>query len=307
MTGATLFAGLLAGLALAGQQPAPPFPPGASPPSPPPDPAVWWAPEVPKPPPEQDPLQGRRMARGETPTPVDNGVDPLLYRLWGLQPLQTQLVKRGELILEVWARPSLGVRQAVIRITVRRDGRAFVQARAGLGCCTPEIGRRVDIDAELAPEQIAPLKALVGNPLWSQPRAVIVDYGGGSVSPVCLDGVSWDVTLLVPGQARHLRRACDDTEVGSIAPVLAAALAAAAGRDPRFDAMFARGADFSRQQRAYDALIASGGRLKPGESNRPQPPAVAPPPEEEDVREPASASPPGPTNALPPPRPPSAG
>ncbi|WP_236627746.1 hypothetical protein [Caulobacter sp. B11] len=62
-------------------------------------------------------------------------VDPLLYRLWGLQPLQAQLVRRGELILEVWARPARGVRQAVVRVTVRRDGRAFVQARAGLGCC----------------------------------------------------------------------------------------------------------------------------------------------------------------------------
>ena len=282
MTGASIFAGFMAGLALAGQQPAPA--PSAQAPPPEPDPAVWWAPEIPKPPPEQDPLQGRRLARGEQLTPIDNGVDPLLYRLWGLQPLQTQLVKRGELILEVWARPALGVRQAVIRVTVRRDGRAFVQARAGLGCCAPEIARRVDIDAELAPQQVAPLKALVGAALWSQPRSVVVDYGGGAVAPVCLDGISWDVNLLVPSQARHLRRACDDAEVGSIAPALAAALTAASGRDPRFDAVFARGGDFSRQQRAYDALIASGGRLKPGDSNRPQPPAAPPPPEEEDAR-----------------------
>ena len=299
MTGATLFAGLLAGFALAGQQPAPPIVPA------PPGPAVWWAPEIPKPPPEQDPFQGRRLRPGETLVPIDNGVDPLLYRLWGLHPLQAQLIKRGELVLEVWARPALGVRQAVVRVTVRRDGRAFVQARAGLGCCTPEITRRVDIDAELAPEQIAPLKALVGNTLWSQPRSVIVDYGGGAVEPVCVDGVSWDVTLLVPGQARHLRRACDDAEVGSIAPALAAALSAASGRDARFDAVFARGGDFSRQQRAYEALIASGGRLKPGMSNRPQPPAVPVPaddvaPREEGVRDPS-----GPANALPPVSPPS--
>ncbi|WP_426013429.1 hypothetical protein [Caulobacter sp. DWR2-3-1b2] len=266
MTGATLLAGLLAGFALAGQQPAPQT-------VLPTDPAVWWAPEIPRVPSEQDPLQNRRLARNEKLVPIDNGVDPLLYRLWGLQPLQAQLIKRGELILEVWARPALGVRQAIVRVTVRRDGRAFVQARAGLGCCTPEISRRVDIDAELAPQQIAALKALVGAPLWSQPRSVIVDYGGGAIAPVCLDGISWDVTLLVPGQARHLRRACDDTEVGSIAPVLTAALSAATGHDSRFDVMFARGGDFSRQQRAYDALIASGGRLK-GESSRTQPPAV---------------------------------
>jgi hypothetical protein len=286
MTGAMLLAGLLTGLTLAGQQPAPQV---APPPTP--DPAVWWSPEIPKPPPEQDPFQGRRLARGELLTPIDNGMDPLLYRLWGLQPLQSQLIKRGELVLEVWARPATGVRQAVVRVTVRRDGRAFVQARAGLGCCTPEIGRRVDIDAELAPEQVAPLKALVGDPLWSQPRSVTVDYGAGAVEPVCLDGVSWDVTLLVPGQARHLRRACDDAEVGSIAPVLAAALSAASGRDARFDAVFARGADFSRQQAAYDSLVASGGRLKPATNSRAQPPA-APAPAEDEPPPAASVTPP---------------
>jgi hypothetical protein len=285
MTGAMLLAGLLMGLPLAGQQPAPQAAP------PPPDPVVWWAPEIPKPPPEQDPFQGRRLRPGETLVPIDNGVDPLLYRLWGLQPLQSQLIKPGELVLEVWARPATGVRQAVVRVTVRRDGRAFVQARAGLGCCTPEIGRRVDIDAELATQQIAPLKALVGAPLWSQPRSVIVDYGGGAVEPVCLEGVSWDVTLLVPGQARHLRRACDDAEVGSIAPALAAALSAASGRDARFDAMFARGGDFSRQQKAYDSLIASGGRLKAGTNSRPQPPAVPTPAEDEPPESPAPAPP----------------
>jgi len=290
MMGASLIAGLVAslalgGLALAGQQPAP-----ATLVPPPPDPAVWWAPEIPKPPPEQDPFQGRRLRPGETLTPIDNGVDPLLYRLWGLQPLQSQLIKPGEMVLEVWARPATGVRQAVVRVTVRRDGRAFVQARAGLGCCTPEIARRVDIDAELATQQIAPLKALVGDPLWGQPRSVTIDYGGGAVEAVCLDGVSWDITLLVPGQARHLRRACDDAEVGSIAPALAAALSAAAGRDARFDAMFARGGDFSRQRRAYEALIASGGRLKPAANSRAQPPAVPAPPEEPES--PAPVTPP---------------
>ena len=274
MPGASLIAGLVAGVALAGQQPAP----ATSPPTL--DPAQWWSPAVPKPSPAEDPFQGRRLRPGETLVPIDNGVEPLLYRLWGLQPLQSQLIKRGELVLEVWARPAAGVRQAVIRVTVRRDGRAFVQARAGLGCCTPEIGRRVDIDAELSPQQIAPLKALADDPLWNQPRGVTIDYGGGAVEAVCLDGVSWDVTLLVAGRARHLRRACDDAEVGSIAPVLAAALTAAAGRDGRFDILFARGADFSRQRQAYDALIASGGRLKPAAGSRAQPPAVPTLPED---------------------------
>lgn len=260
-------AGLIAGLALAVQQ-------GPPPPAPYPDPAAWWSPEVPRPPSELEPLYNRRLGRNEQPIPVDNGVEPLLYRLWGLPPLQSQVLKRGELILEVWARPARGVRQAVIRVTLRRDGRAFVQARAGLGCCTPEIGRRVDINAELAEPQIAPLKALSADPAWNQPRSVIVDYGGGAVSALCVDGVSWDVTLLVPGQARHLRRACDDAEVGSVAGILSAALGAAAGRDPRFDAVLPRGADFSRQASAYRSLVQSGGRLIPGESNRPQPPAV---------------------------------
>jgi len=286
MTGAMLLAGLLMGLPLTGQQSTPPAAPAS-----PPDPVVWWSPEIPKPPPEQDPFQGRRLRKGEQLVPIDNGVDPLLYRLWGLHPLQSQLIKPGELVLEVWARPATGVRQAVVRVTVRRDGRAFVQARAGLGCCTPEIGRRVDIDAELATQQIAPLKALVGAPMWGQPRSVVVDYGGGAVEPVCLEGVSWDVTLLVPGQARHLRRACDDAEVGSIAPALTAALSAASGRDARFDAVFARGGDFSRQQQAYDSLIASGGRLKPGTNTRPQPPAVPAPAEDEPPESPAPSPP----------------
>lgn len=256
-------AGLIAGLALAVQQ-APP----------PPDPATWWSPEVPRPTAEQEPLYGRRLGRGEPSIPIDNGVEPLLYRLWGLQPLQSQILKRGELILEVWARPAGGVRQAVVRVTLRRDGRAFVQARAGLGCCTPEIGRRVDIDAELGEPQIAPLKTLTVDPAWSQPRSVIVDYGGGAVSALCVDGTSWDVTLVVPGQARHLRRACDDAEVGSIAGVLSAAIGAAAGRDPRFDAVLPRGGDFSQQAAAYEALRQSGGRLIRSEADRPQPPTV---------------------------------
>ncbi|HJV43790.1 hypothetical protein [Caulobacter sp.] len=267
--------GLIAGLALvvfqgAAVQQAPP---------PTPDPADWWSPEVPRPPPELEPLYNRRLGKTEQPIPIDNGVEPLLYRLWGLQPLQNQILRKGELVLEVWARPARGVRQAVVRLTLRRDGRAFVQARAGLGCCTPEIGRRVDINAELGEPLIQALKAVPAAPAWSQPRAVIVDYGGGAVSALCVDGVSWDVTLLTPGQARHLRRACDDAEVGSIASILATAVGAAVGRDPRFDAVLPRGADFSRQQRAYDDLLAAGGTLRPAERNRPQPPTVSPPDE----------------------------
>ncbi len=270
--------GLIAGLALASAQQAAPVP----------DPTAWWSPEIPRPPAESEPLYNRRLGRNDQPIPIDNGVEPLLYRLWGLQPLQSQVLKRGELIQEVWARPARGVRQVVVRVTLRRDGRAFVQARAGLGCCTPEIGRRVDIDAELAEAQIAPLKALPADPAWSQPRAVIVDYGGGAVPALCVDGVSWDATLVVPGQARHLRRACDDAEVGSIAPILSAALGAAVGRDPRFDAVLPRGADFSRQASAYLSLLEAGGRLRAGDSNRPQPDIVPIAPDEEEATPPPS-------------------
>lgn len=270
--------GLIAGLALAVQQ------------SPSPDPSTWWAPEVPRPSSELEPLYNRRLGRNEQPTPIDNGVEPLLYRLWGLQPLQSQIVRKGELILEAWTRPAGGVRQAVVRVTLRRDGRAFVQARAGLGCCTPEIGRRVDINAELDGARVASLKALPADPAWSQPRSVVVDYGNGAVSALCVDGVSWDVTLLTPGQARHLRRACDDAEIGSIARILSTAIGAASGRDARFDAMFPRGGDFSRQGQAYEALIASGGRLKAAAGDRAQPAAVSPPAEDE----PEAANPPQP-------------
>lgn len=240
------------GLAIAQQTPAP-------------DPAAWWSHKAPLPAPALDPLAGRRLPKDARPALVDNGVDPLLYRLWGLQPLQSQILRRGEMIVEAWARPSGGVRQTVIRITLRDDGRGFVQARAGLGCCTPEIGRRIDVNAELQSAALPYLKPLASAVAWSQPRAVTVDYGGDTVSAVCVDGVSWDVTLVIQDQARHLRRACDDAEIGSIAPILAPLVSAALGHDPRLDVALPSGADFSRQSAAYAALIKSGGRLKDGE------------------------------------------
>jgi len=40
------------------------------------------------------------------------------------------------------------------------------------------------------------------------------------------------------------------------------------------------GADFSAARRAYQGLIADGGRLKPAPNARPQPPAFDPPPAE---------------------------
>ena len=100
--------GLIVGLALAAAPQAPsPLDPNL--PSPAPDPVAWWSPETARPSSEVDPLYGRRLGRREEPIPIANGVEPLLYRLWGLQPLQNQLVRRGEMVLEVWARPSRGV------------------------------------------------------------------------------------------------------------------------------------------------------------------------------------------------------
>ncbi len=236
-----------------------------------PDPSLWWADKWPGPAEAADPLGGRRPARGESPLPVDNGVDPLMYRLWGLQPLQSQLVRRGEAVLEVWARPAKGVRQAVIRITLRRDGKAFVQARAGLGCCEPQIARRIAFDTELPAEKVAGLRAVVESPLWNAPRFVEAQEPDGSALSLCVDGVSWDLTLATAGRTRHLRRACLDEETGQVAPALQAALGAALGLEPRFDVVFPRGADFSGPAKTYEDFVKRGGTLRPATHDRAQP------------------------------------
>jgi hypothetical protein len=260
-------------------EPLPPPPPSAEgAPAPPPyDPAPWWSTPLVKPLVQQDPLWGRRPRRGENPPRIDVGVEPSLYRLWGLQPLQSRILRRNEMILEIWRRPAKDLRQVVIRVTVRGDGRAFVNARAGLLCCEPPISRRVDIDAELPDPAASMLLQLRTAPLWDAPSAVEVDYGGGAVSALCIDGVSWDVILVTPDRARRLRRACHDPEVGQIADAVAPALAAALGRDPRFDMIFPKGSDLSAERAAYAALLAGGGRLKPP-AGSPQPQDAPPPP-----------------------------
>ena len=80
-------------------------------PSSPPDPKSWWEGKWPKPPEAADPLGGRRIPRGQRLAPIDNGIDPSTYRLWGLMPLQWQVLYPGEMILEVWVRPATSVRQ----------------------------------------------------------------------------------------------------------------------------------------------------------------------------------------------------
>src|SRR5207249_2695826 len=99
---------------------APAGPPPGTPPSeaeiwpfPPPDPQSWWDDKRPKAPEAADPLGGRRVPRGRRLPAIDNGVDAATYRLWGLMPLQWQVLREGEMILEVWVRPSRNVRQSI--------------------------------------------------------------------------------------------------------------------------------------------------------------------------------------------------
>ena len=194
-----------------------------------------------------------------------NGVDASLYRLWGLPPLQTQVVRRGEAVFETWYRPTNSARQAVVRVTLRNDGRTFVQARAGRGCCAPEIARRVDIDLELPGEAREAFRRLKDDPLWRQPRHVVVTEGGDVVTSVCVDGASYDLSLVDDRRAVHLRRSCDPAEIGSIAPAARAMIGAALGRDARFDVLFAKEA-FDQYQQAYQQLTAAGGSLAAADS-----------------------------------------
>ena len=265
--------------------PEPAAPPGAAAPgapAPPPyDAAAWWSTPLVKPVVQVDPLYGRRLRRNEKPARIDAGVEPSLYRLWGLQPLQSRILRRNEMILEIWRRPTRDLRQVVIRLTVRGDGRAFVNARAGLLCCEPAVARRVDIDAELPDPAASTLLTLRDDPMWESPRTVEVDYGGGMVTGVCVDGVSWEVILATSDKVRQLRRACDDPELGQVANAVSPALAAVLGRDPRIDLIFPKGAGLDAERAAYAALIAGGGRLKPS-TGAPTPPETSPPPAEVD-------------------------
>ena len=254
-------------------------PPPAATPAPPPDPNAWWTDKLPAPAEAADPLGGRRMGRRERMIPVDSGVDPSTYRLWGLTPLQWQLVRGDEAIVEVWVRPARSVRQSVVRITLRRDGKALVQARAGLACCAPAIARRVAFDTELAASQVPALKALKASPLWTAPRDVQVIEGPDIAEGVCIDGTAYDLTLVVAGRARSVRRACDSAAVGQAADVLEPVLRAALGHDPRFDVIYPGGFELAKARVAYRDLLAHGGALKADRKARSQPPGVEPAPD----------------------------
>jgi hypothetical protein len=253
-------------------------PPGATPPPAPgaldapwpsPDPKSWWDEPRLKIPEAADPLGGRKAPKGAPVVTV--GADLLLYRLWGLPPLQTQVLRPGEMILELWVRPTTSIRQSIVRVVVRRDGEAFVQARAGLACCTPEIGRRVGFDAPLEAGQAQRFLRLKADPLWDAPRDVRVVEAEGSSDSLCVNGVAYDLVLVTPERVRAVRRACDSEEIGQAADVLEAMLGAALGHEPRFDVVFPSGADFAAPRRAYRRLVESGGALKPAADARPQP------------------------------------
>lgn len=249
---------------------------------PPPDPQAWWTDKWLAKPEAMNPLGKRRLMRGERPPgmTIDNGVPPLLYRLWMLPPLQEQLVRRGEAVVEMWARPAETVRQAIVRVTLRSDGRAFVQGRAGYGCCEPEISRLVMFDQELPPDRAAAVQAIVQDPLWGQPRFAEIVEDGATLDPLCVNGVSYDVSLVVPGGGRSLHRACSGEQVGSIQPVLTALLSAALGYEPRFDVVFPRGAGFEQARQEYQGLLSRGGQLQTAPNTPEQVTLVPEPPPE---------------------------
>lgn len=257
-------------------------------PAPPPD--TWWTDKRLKPAEAADPLGGRRIRRGERLPRPDNGVDPSTYRLWGLMPLQWQLVRGDELILEVWTRPASSVRQTVTRVVVR-GGSAFVQARAGLACCEAGIGRRIGFDAELPEGAAERLRALARRPAWRSPRDVRVQEAG-SVDALCVEGTAYDLTLVTAGGSVTLHRACDPAEVGEVGDILEGVLSAALGHDPRFDVIFGGRASFERETAAHRDLLASGGRLRANPDARPAPaPGAEPAPAAETDPGPDEPSP----------------
>jgi hypothetical protein len=263
-------------------------------PYPPPDPKTWWDDKRPKPTEAADPLGGRRIRSVEQLVKPDNGVDASTYRLWGLPPLQWQLVRGDEMILEVWTRPSNSVRQTVTRVTVRSDGDVFVQGRAGLACCEAGIGRRIGFDRKLPAGSADRFEALKAAPLWRAPRDVRVAESGAAEA-LCLEGTAYDVTLVTAGRATTVHRACDPAEVGEAADVLEAVLGAALGADPRFDVLFPGGASFAAARAANRDLVAGGGRLKPNpDARRPAPGREGAPAAEAGAVTPAAPPPPGP-------------
>jgi hypothetical protein len=182
------------------------------------------------------------------------------------------------MILEVWVRPSRNVRQAITRITVRDDGRAFVQGRVGYACCEAGIGRRVGFDAELPAGAAQTFLALRSDPIWASPREVQAVHDKSTTETICVSGVGYDLTLLTAQGARSLHRECDDVAVGQAANALEPALRAALGHEPRFDVMFHNRIDFALERQAYQEFASGGGVLKASPNSRSRPPGAEPEP-----------------------------
>lgn len=233
-------------------------------PYPPPDPAEWWSADWPPPPEAADPLGDRRLPRSG-PLDVKTPIDPTLYRLWRLPPLQAQVVRRGEAIFEVWRRPASSVQQTVFRVTLRRDGDLFIQGRAGRACCEPQIARLVGFDAPLAGDLADRFRALAAESAWASPRDAVAQEATASVGSICLDGTAYDLVLLTEDGSYALRRDCEDAEIGQVADILEAVIAAGLGHEPRIDVLFPDGADFSRERAAHARLVNSGGYIKPAD------------------------------------------
>lgn len=260
-------------------KPAPPSGEEAIWPFPEPDPKSWWDESRPDAAEAADPLGGRRLPRSQRLPVIDNGVDAATYRLWGLMPLQWQVMRGDEMIVEVWVRPARNVRQSIARVIVRGDGRAFVSGRAGYACCDAGIGRRIGFDAELPAGSAQTFLALRSLPLWTSPREVETVRNATTTDTVCVSGVGYDLTLLTAAGARSLHRACDDVAVGQVADVLEPVLRAALGHDPRFDVLFHGRADFSLDRQAYQDFTAGGGVLKASPNARARPPGNEPAPQ----------------------------
>jgi hypothetical protein len=247
----------------------------------PPDPSAWWTEKWPKPAETADPLGGRRVPRGQRLPAIEAGVDASTYRLWGLMPLQWEVLKGGESIVEVWVRPANSVRQSVMRITVRDDGKAFLQGRAGFACCEAGIGRRIAFDEELPPGSAHTFETVAALPVWNAPRMVRVDEGGGAASEVCVNGVSYDMTLVTRDQTRTLHRSCSGPEVGQVADILEPVLTAALGHDARFDVLYRGGASFAAERADFQDLAKAGGSIRPDTTKRARPPGAEPMPSPE--------------------------
>lgn len=133
--------------------------------------------------------------------------------------------------------------------------------------------------------------------MWASPRDVRVVGAADTVEDLCVDGTSYDLTLMTPGRSRSLRRACDSAAIGQVAEALEPALAAALGHDGRFDAIYPGGAGFASAREAYADLVAHGGTLKPEPRGRVQPPGVAPAPDETAATPPAAREAPAPASS----------